>query len=98
MTSRKQFGILIALALGAMILSKNRKISLFSGVLLLLLTMPAYGGWDTSISKDEMTGDQSAYTGSPYTTPTKKMGFPYHDVRARLQVGCDSTGEWAYVF
>ena len=33
MIIRKQFGILIALALGAMILSSNRKISLFSMML-----------------------------------------------------------------
>jgi hypothetical protein len=75
----------------------NRKISLFSGVIVLLLTMPAYGGWNTSLSKDEMTGKKSAYASSPITAPSKRMEFPYGDTKAWVGVGCDGTTEWAYV-
>jgi len=75
----------------------NKKISLFSGVLVLLLTMPAYGEWRTSLSKDEMTGKQFSYASSSITGPTKRMEFPYHNTKAWLGVGCDGTSEWAYV-
>ena len=75
----------------------KRKTLLFSGMIVWLLTMPAYAGWDTSLSKDEMTGERSAYASSPITGPTKRMGFPYSDTKAWLGVGCDGTNEWVYV-
>lgn len=77
----------------------NRKKSFFSGIgiILVLVTMPAYGGWDTSISKDEMTGEISAYARSPITAPTKSMPPPFSDTKGWLGVGCNGEGEWAYV-
>ena len=53
--------------------------------------------WRTSTSKDEMTGNMSAYANSKSVPPTKAMGFPYHDTKAWLGVGCDGKDEWAYV-
>lgn len=64
------------------------KILLFSGLFILLFTMPAYGEWSTSLSKDKMTGAISTYATSPGTTPTKVMGFPYRNVKAWLVVTC----------
>jgi hypothetical protein len=52
--------------------------------------------WVTSISKDEMTGKFSAYAHSPTAYPSKKMGFPYHDVDSWMGVGCDAKKEWVY--
>lgn len=75
----------------------KRKTLLFSMVIVLLLTMPTYGGWDTSLSKDEMTGERSAYASSPITGPTERMAFPYSDTKAWLGVGCNFLYEWVYV-
>ena len=58
---------------------------------------PPQPSWGFSDSKDEMTGVVSWYASSPVAAPTKKMGFPYHDVEAWLGVGCDGKSEWAYV-
>ena len=52
--------------------------------------------WVTSTSKDEMTGKFSAYAHSPVVYPSKKMGFPYHDVNSWMGVGCDAKSEWVY--
>jgi len=76
----------------------NKRKSLLLGGALVLLATPAYAGsWSTSISKDEMTGKQSAYASSPVTTSTKPMGFPYKGTTAWLGVGCNKKSEWAYV-
>ncbi len=61
------------------------------------LTMSTDDQWDTSISKDEMTGEKSAYASSSIIGPTKRMGFPYGDTNAWLGVGCDGESEWVYV-
>lgn len=53
--------------------------------------------WDTSRSKNEMTGKNSSYAHSPSTFSTKPMSFPYSDVKAWLGIGCDSDSEWAYI-
>lgn len=53
--------------------------------------------WGTSSSKDKMTGKKSSYASSPTVDATKRMGFPYSDVKAWLGVGCDATSEWAYI-
>jgi len=71
--------------------------TLFTLISILLASFPAYANWETSVSKDEMTGDLSAYASSPITGPTKSMGFPYSDVKAWLGVGCDEKDEWAYI-
>lgn len=74
-----------------------RKLVIVTGILFGILSMPAYAGWDTSLSKDEMTGEQSAYAISPTVAPTEKMNFPYGDTKAWLGVGCDGKNEWAYI-
>lgn len=53
--------------------------------------------WGTTSSKDKMTGKKSSYASSPTVAATKRMGFPYSDVKAWLGVGCDATSEWAYI-
>lgn len=53
--------------------------------------------WDVSSSKDEMTGEISAYCSSKLTAATERMDFPYGDVKGWLGVGCDGNSEWAYV-
>lgn len=52
--------------------------------------------WVTSTSKDEMTGNFSAYAHSPTAYPSKKMEFPYHNVSSWMGVGCDAKNEWVY--
>lgn len=59
-------------------------------------TEPMKPTWISTTSKDEMTGKLSAFARSPYTEPTKRMGFPYGDVRSWIAVGCDATSEWVY--
>ena len=53
-------------------------------------------GWTVKTSRDEMTGKANHHATSPIASPTKRMGFPYHDVKAWLGVGCDENKEWAY--
>ena len=79
----------------------KRKTSVLSCFFLLLLSMSAYGGyyggWYTSISKDQMTGTKSAYANTQMTGPMEEMGFPYSDTQAWLGMGCDGSNEWVYV-
>jgi len=57
---------------------------------------PPKPSWVTSISKDEMTGKFTAYAHSPPVYSSKKMEFPYHDVRSWMGIGCDARNEWVY--
>lgn len=52
--------------------------------------------WNTTESKDKMSGKKSSYALSPTITPVKKMKFPYNSVTASVGVGCDKDSEWAY--
>ncbi|MBU8849708.1 MAG: hypothetical protein KOO64_09200 [Desulfobacterales bacterium] len=67
------------------------------GLLLVSIASPVFGQWATSVSKDEMTGEQSSYAHSPSTAATKQMSFPYGDTKAWIGVGCNGKQEWAYV-
>lgn len=53
--------------------------------------------WQTTQSRDEMTGKRSSYATSRSVTPKTPMDFPYHDTTAWLGVGCDKGSEWAYI-
>lgn len=53
--------------------------------------------WRVSSSQNEMTGSLEIYAHSPTTEPTKRMSFPYSNVRAWLGVGCNKDDEWVYV-
>lgn len=57
---------------------------------------PAKPSWNTSTSKDEMTGKFSAYAHSPRAYPSAKMSFPYANVYTYMGIGCDSKSEWVY--
>lgn len=59
--------------------------------------VPPKPRWTTSTFKDKMTGKLKAYAHSPSVMPSKRMSFPYNDVRAWLGVGCDGKNEWAYI-
>lgn len=72
-----------------------KKIHLFS--LILLIAVSVFGGWSTSFSRDEMTGEGSAYALSSVVSSTAPMGFPHGDTRAWIGVGCDSDDEWAFI-
>lgn len=55
--------------------------------------------WQTTTSEDEMSGEFSAYAMSKQVVPSPSMEFPYHDVTARIAMGCNSKGsEWAYLY
>ena len=60
------------------------------------IVTPPQPTWRTSTSKDEMTGEFSAYAHSPDTRPSRKMEFPYHEVRSWMGVGCNAKREWVY--
>lgn len=53
--------------------------------------------WSTQVSVDEMTGNKQAYATSVRVSPTKRMDFPYGDVKAWMGIGCDGSSEWAYI-
>lgn len=53
--------------------------------------------WGSTTSSDEMSGERSAYAVSPTISTTRRMAFPYSDVKAWLGVGCDKSSEWAYI-
>ncbi|MGO3346051.1 MAG: zinc ribbon domain-containing protein [Marinomonas sp.] len=57
---------------------------------------PPKPSWNTTTSKDEMTGEFSAYAHSPMAYPSEKMSFPYSDVRSWMGIGCNSKSEWVY--
>jgi RNA polymerase subunit RPABC4/transcription elongation factor Spt4 len=57
---------------------------------------PPKPSWVTSTSKDEMTGEFSAYAYSPSVYPSKKMEFPYSDVKSWMGIGCNAKNEWVY--
>ena len=73
------------------------KILILTGITILFVTSAFASGWDTSISKDEMTDKGSAYASSPIVAPIKTMGFPYSDVKAWLGIGCNNSAKWVYV-
>lgn len=62
-----------------------------------ITTPPVAEAWRSFTSSDELTGDQSAYAASPRVGATRRMNFPYGDVRGWVGVGCDASSEWAYV-
>lgn len=66
-------------------------------ITLLLFSNQVYGEWKTSFSKDEMTGDFSAYAISPDAGSTKTMSFPYSDINAWIGIGCNKKSEWVYI-
>lgn len=57
----------------------------------------SFTDWNVSVSKDEMTGKESAYAHSRETTSTKPMTFPYGGTTAWLGVGCNGQKEWSYL-
>lgn len=74
-----------------------RKVGLAVILILGVSAVPAYAKWNTSISKDEMTGQRSSYATSTTVRPTKIMSFPYGDTVAWLGIGCDGESEWVYI-
>ncbi len=70
-----------------------KSLILFSLIFLLNLNA-SY--WNTSITKDEMTGEKNGYVSSKVIPPTKKLGSPYSNTQSWLGVGCNSSEEWAY--
>jgi len=58
--------------------------------------IPPKPSWNTTTSKDEMTGKFSAYAHSPRAYPSEKMSFPYSDVHSYMGIGCNSDSEWVY--
>ena len=66
-------------------------------LMLLIVSKIALGEWVVSISKDEMTGEKTAYAMSSRIKPTKGMSFPYSSTTAWLGVGCKGKEEWTYV-
>jgi hypothetical protein len=55
----------------------------------------AAGDWETSVTKDEMTGEKAYFAQSKNTSPTEKMDFPYHNVEAWLGIVCNGKKERA---
>lgn len=72
-----------------------KRIALY--LLILLLTVSAYGQWRNSSSQDPMTGEMTWYAISPYVTSTSKMSFPYTGTEAWIGIGKDSKDEWVYI-
>lgn len=48
------------------------------------------------ISTDEMTSEKRSFAYSIDVPPTQKMEFPYSNIKASLNVGCNKDSEWAY--
>lgn len=72
-----------------------KRIALY--LLILLLTVSAYGQWKNSSSQDPMTDEITWYAISPYVTSTSKMNFPYTGTEAWIGIGKDSKDEWVYI-
>src|SRR6266513_527603 len=69
--------------------------------LLLLIALPtatsAAAQWTNSVSKDEMTSEQTVFAISPHATPSRPMDFPYADTDAWVGFMCDGKNEWMYM-
>lgn len=52
--------------------------------------------WRTTVSRDEMTGEQKSFAMSPTVPSTRLMDFPYRGTTGTLAVGCDRSSEWVY--
>jgi len=77
-----------------------RKLAVTISLLLLVASSPPpiqEQKWTHFTSRDEMTGEVSAYATSPRTAPTRRMDFPYADVRGWLAFGSNGKSEWAYI-
>ncbi|MDW1948755.1 hypothetical protein R7P34_13060 [Vibrio sp. 780] len=75
-----------------------KKIVFYISTAALFISPLTNAAWNTSIDKDEMTGEIRAYANSPTIQSTKKMSFPYSSTRSWLGVGCNQKGEeWIYV-
>ena len=70
---------------------------ILAGISIFLTTTVLATNWDTSISKDEMTGKGSAYASSPIISPSKRMEFPYSNVKGWMAVGCNKNTKWVYI-
>ncbi|HLV08613.1 MAG TPA: hypothetical protein VKY40_00205 [Halanaerobiales bacterium] len=77
----------------------KRKIFVLSVIMVLAWSflVSASDQWSTSVSKDEMTGEEVWYAISPKIEATEKMGFPYSNVKAWIGIGYDGENEWVYV-
>ena len=53
--------------------------------------------WSDFESKDEMSGESSAYAYSPKTGPTSRLGFPLQGLTSFIGVGCKKGSQWAYI-
>jgi hypothetical protein len=82
---------------GGDIVKKKLIIFLMLIVFVLSITVYAADQWDTSVSKNEMTGTETWYASSPVVAPKEKMDFPYSNVKAWLGIGYDGKNEWVYV-
>ena len=77
-----------------------KKIIILSMMLVFTLVLTSFASdqWTvSSISENEMTGEKAIYAFSPSVGSTKKMDFPYSNVKARLSVGYDGKKPWVYI-
>lgn len=57
-----------------------------------------FGEWKLERAEDIMDDTKQVYVTSAFTSPHKKMSFPYNDVFSWLGVACDNRGnEWVYI-
>lgn len=79
-------------------MKKNRlRMIIFLTVMVLVFTISVSAEWKTFSSENEMTGKTIWLAHSSKVSPTQKMDFPYHDVKAWLGVGSDGQNEWTYI-
>lgn len=52
--------------------------------------------WTVVATTDKMSGAKQWFAESPAASPEDPMRFPYSDVQAYLNVGCDKHSEWTY--
>ncbi len=64
---------------------------------LLAVSFNVNAGWKVSSDTDEMTNETINYAISDSVVSSKKQGFPYHDTRSWIGVGCKK-GSNAWVF
>lgn len=62
-----------------------------------ITSFTANASWSVSSNVDEMTGETTHYAMSQSKVSTKKMEFPYRDVRSWIGVGCNKKDEWVFI-
>ena len=78
-------------------MNRNALNSVLAGLLLAAFAVPAFGLWQGWTHEDPMDDSVRKGVWSSWMSPLNRMGFPYHETKARLSLLCDDGPRTAYM-